>query len=81
MSGEVDKEEFEFEKVWTQFNALKLMVKPECGSPFEPIGGIALVDYAEELGDETGREIRVLGLPFETFIKYFREAHDSYSRR
>jgi hypothetical protein len=76
LGGTVGKEEYE--KVWSKIEALDLVVKPEQGQLFEPVGGVSLIDYAEELEDETGRELRVLGLPHETFIEHFREAHNQY---
>jgi hypothetical protein len=73
---QVSKEEYE--RSWAKVEALGLVVKPEEGPPFEPIGGVSLIDYAEELGDKTGRELRVLGLHHEVFFVYFREAHEEY---
>lgn len=67
-----------YAEVWSKVEMLELVVKPEQGLPFDPVGGVSLVDYAEELENETGRELSVLGLPSETFIEYFREAHDLY---
>lgn len=76
LGGTVGKEKYE--KVWSKIEALDLVVKPEQGQPFKPVGGVSLIDYAEELENETGRELSVLGLPHETFIEHFREAHNQY---
>ena len=70
--------EEEYKTVWSKVEALDLVVKTEQGQAFEPVGGVSLIDYAEELEDETGRQLSVLGLPHETFIEHFREAHDQY---
>lgn len=70
----------EYEKAWGKVEALGLTVKPEQEQTFEPVG-VSLIDFAEELEDETGRELSVIGLPLETFIKYFQEAHDHYWRQ
>ncbi len=65
-----------YAKVWDEIVALDLVVRAEDGEALEPIGGVSLVDYAAELGEETGRELSVLGLPHEQFKRYFREACD-----
>lgn len=76
LGGKVDKEEYS--RVWSKVESLDLVVKPEQGEAFAPVGGVSLIDYAEELGDAAGRELSVLGLPHEAFIKHFRQAHDRY---
>jgi hypothetical protein len=68
----------EYKRVWTKVEALALVVKPDAGPPFEPVGGVSLVDYAEELGEETGHELSVLGLHHEVFYQYFPVASDRY---
>lgn len=68
----------EYQLVWSQVEALALVVKPEDGAPFDPVGGVCLLDYTEELEDETARELSVLGLPAAIFIEHFRDAHDAY---
>jgi hypothetical protein len=76
LGGKVCKEAYD--KVFSKIEALDLVVKPEQGDPFEPVGGVSLIDYAEELDDDTGLELSVFGLPHETFIEHFREAHNQY---
>ncbi|BDI33723.1 hypothetical protein CCAX7_57740 [Capsulimonas corticalis] len=68
----------ELDQVWPRIEALGLAVEPEGCSPFEPTGGVIVIDYAEDLGDEIGRELHVFGLSQEIFAEYFPEAHDRY---
>ena len=59
---------------------LNLTVRPENGVPFEPIGGVTVEDFAEELEDENARELNVFGLPREDFLRHFRHMSEGYYR-
>ena len=63
---------------WDEIVALKLAVRPENGVAFEPVGGVSVEDFAEELEDESARELNVFGLPYEVFRLHFREAFEAY---
>lgn len=63
---------------WEKIAALELTVRPENGVVFEPVGGVSVEDYAQELQDESARELNVFGLPHEVFRLHFREMSESY---
>ena len=68
-------------KAWDEVVALNLIIKTESGETLEPVGGVSLLDYAEELEEESGRELSVLGLPSEQFMRCFPEAYEWYQNQ
>ena len=65
---------------WDEIVALALTVRPAGQAAFEPVGGLDLLDVAEELEDESERVLSVLGLPHEVFRQHFREVYKGYDR-
>ncbi len=56
---------------WEELSVLNLTVRAEDGAEFQPLGGISVEDYADELEDKTARELNVFGLSSEIFQRYF----------
>jgi hypothetical protein len=57
--------------------ALRLSVITEAGDILDPLGGVNIVDFSEEL-DEDPYQIDVLGLPFDTYDRLFPSAWQEY---
>ena len=56
----------DFEKI----ERLNLYAIAEDGIKFEPVGGVAILDYSMEIGEEE-IEVSLLGLHWEIYQKYF----------
>ncbi len=70
--------EFSQSPAWQKLAPLNLNVRPENGAPFEPVGGVTVMDFADELEDENARELNVFGLPSEDFTRHFRHMSEAY---
>ena len=60
-----------------KIDALGLSVITEDGEALEPLNGVHIVDFSEEL-DEDPYQIDVLGLPFDSFDRLFPSAWQEY---
>ena len=73
--GEVNEQ-----KLWeaqAKINALRLSVITEDGEALDPLSGVNIVDFSEEL-DEDPYQLDVLGLPFDIFDRLFPSAWQEY---
>ena len=75
-----DQSEAEQRAAWERAVALNLTVRSKNGPAFEPIGGVTVQDYADELKDESARELTLYGLPHETFKLHFARLTGGYYR-
>ena len=62
---------------WEELCALNLRVRAQDGAEFQPVGGVSVEDYASELEDKSARELKVFGLPFEVFQRYFGKSSEN----
>src|SRR5215470_11392343 len=68
------------QKLWdsqAKISALRLSVTTEDGETLDPLSGVNIVDFSEEL-DEDPYQIDVLGLPFDTYDRLFPSAWQQY---
>jgi hypothetical protein len=73
--GEVD--EGKLLVAQAKIDALGLSVITEDGEALDPLNGVHIVDFSEEL-DEDPYQIDVLGLPFDSFDRLFPSAWQEY---
>jgi hypothetical protein len=60
-----------------KIDALRLSVITEDGEALDPLSGVHIVDFSEEL-DEEPYELEVLGLPFDIYDRLFPSAWQEY---
>jgi hypothetical protein len=60
-----------------KINGLCLVAVTEDGETLNPVGGVHIVDFSEEL-DEDPYQLDVLGLPHDTFDRLFPLARQEY---
>jgi hypothetical protein len=60
-----------------KIDALRLSVITEDGEALDPLSGVHIVDFSEEL-DEDPYELEVLGLPFDIYDRLFPLAWQEY---
>lgn len=68
------------QNVRQKIQTLNLEVRTEAGDVLEPVGGVHLIDFTEELEDEP-IQLSVLGLPREQFLQYWQEADEQYENQ
>jgi hypothetical protein len=73
--GEVDEEKLLVAQA--KIDALGLSVITEDGEALDPLNGVHIVDFSEEL-DEDPYQLDVLGLPFDSFDRLFPSAWQEY---
>jgi len=73
--GEVNEQK----RIETQdkIDALRLSVVTEDGETLDPLSGVHIVDFSEEL-DEDPYQLDVLGLPFDIYDRLFPLAWQEY---
>jgi hypothetical protein len=76
--GEVNEQK----RIETQdkIDALRLSVVTEDGETLDPLSGVHIVDFSEEL-DEDPYQLDVLGLPFDIYDRLFPLAWQEYLDR
>jgi hypothetical protein len=60
-----------------KIDALRLSVITEDGEALDPLSGVHIVDFSEEL-DQDPYELEVLGLPFDIYDRLFPSAWQEY---
>ena len=56
-----------------QIELLELRAQTENGEQLEPVGGVHLTDFSQEL-EKDAMQLDVLGLPREQFLRFWRDA-------
>jgi hypothetical protein len=71
------KDEKKLIEAQDKISALCMVAITEYGEALDPVGGVHIVDFSEEL-DEDPYQLDVLGLPHDTFDRLFPLARQEY---
>lgn len=60
---------------------LALSVRTSDGELIEPVGGVRLIDLSNELGDEDGLSVLIMGVGYPTYERLFPSHVHAYESR